>query len=282
VDAADWPSTLAGHRAGDVCDAELAAAYVVTRVGARAGSRLLQGARRPGLRIDGKGPFLETLAATRVRGVSDPVARALVAWALGAAHVHLLFRVPLPIEVLGWQSRGERCVSLVADDVATAPHADGLAFALHDLCHLEKFIDPEHFTGQVGFFRAVHRALTDPRWSSFAGRFDDAFATDLEHVVADMNGSAVFLFAALKMKLKMAVRRRVARAAGREARGSGPLDETESQAYATDLRTLLALLGLEGELAGVADRVSTRRDEEQAALHLLRHFEAAGSVAVAR
>jgi hypothetical protein len=28
--------------------------------------------------------------------------------------------------------------------------------------------------------------------------------------------------------------------------------------------------------------VSTRRDEEQAALHLLRHFEAAGSVAVAR
>jgi NAD(P)-dependent dehydrogenase (short-subunit alcohol dehydrogenase family) len=41
------------------------------------------------------------------------------------------------------------------DDAAALAHGDprhpnGLSFALHDLCHLEKFVDPEHHRGQVG------------------------------------------------------------------------------------------------------------------------------------
>jgi hypothetical protein len=274
-----WSAALAMHAAGDLEDAELAAAYVVTRVAVRAGSRLLQGGRRPALRTAGKGPFLDLLATTRIRGVTVPVANALEAWARGEVPVHLLFDVPAPMDVLAWQAKGERCVSLLPEGAKTAPHEDGLAFALHDLCHLDKFVDPHHHAGQVGFFRLVHRAMSCAEWSSFESRFDQAFVSDLEHVVADMNGSAVFLFAALKMKLKMAVRRRIARSLGREERVSGPLDEGEALAYAGELAALFSLMALSGGLGDVATRVNTRRDEEWAANQVLRHFESVGTEA---
>jgi hypothetical protein len=68
--------------------------------------------------------------------------------------------------VLALQARGRRCVCLLDDAAALAHgdprHRDGLAFALHDLCHLEKFVAPEHHAGQVGFFRLVERALETP------------------------------------------------------------------------------------------------------------------------
>lgn len=37
---------------------------------------------------------------------------------------------------------------------------------------------------------------------------DDTWRAERDYVIAHMNGSAVFLFAALKMRLNMAVRRR--------------------------------------------------------------------------
>ena len=262
-------------------DAELAARYVVSRLAAAAGTRLRQGARKPPLATGGLGEALDLVATTRLRGVSQPVANALVRWGQGEWRVKLLFRVPRPEEVLAWQAAGERCVSLLADGVVTAPHADGLAFALHDLCHLEKFVDPEHHVGQRGFFRAVHEATKRDGWGAFMARFDAELERDVGHVIADMNGSAVFLFAALKMKLKMAVRRRVGRerarrGGARDVAASGKLDDEEEGAFDAELPLLLDLLGLTGEGRWGASRVSTRRDEKDAALALLRHFERAG------
>jgi len=257
-------------------DAEVAATYVVSCVSARAGARLKQGARKAPLAQQPMGRSLDLVATTRLLGVSQPVAEALVAWGQGRRRVHLLDRVPRPVDVLAWQARGERCVSLLDHEVATAPHEDGLAFAMHDLCHLEKFFDPAHHAGQVGFFRAVNAAVESPRWAGFLARFDADFVCDLEHVVADMNGSAVFLFAALKMKLKMAVRRRGARERGGEARVAGPLDEEERSAFAFELDTLLDHLQVPGGSRGPAVRVSTRRDDLDAALAVLAHFEALG------
>jgi len=48
-----------------------------------------------------------------------------------------------------------------------------------------------------------------------------------KRLAADVNGSAVYLFALLKMKLKMAARRRHARVSGAPARVSGALDAGE-------------------------------------------------------
>ncbi len=266
-------------------DAEIAAAYVVSRVAERAGSRLRQGARKRPLARRPLGPSLDLVAGTRLRGMSQPVAEALVAWGEGERRVHLLRHIPRPLDVLAWQAGGERCVSLLPEGASTAPHADGLAFALHDLCHLEKFVDPAHHAGQVGFFAAVHGAMLRREWDAFAGRFDAEFVREVEHVVADMNGSPVFLFAALKMKLKMAVRRRVGRARG-ELRVSGALDEEELAAFRGELEAMLDLLDLRGSVASGAARegalrVSTRRDDEDAALAVLAHFEALGSARLA-
>ena len=192
-------------------DAEIAAQYIVSRVSAEAGSRCFQGAWNPALARGSLGPALDLVATRRLRGVSQPVANALIGWAEGERRVRLLFHVPRPADVLAWQAHGERCVSLLPEGACTAPQDGGLAFVMHDLCHLEKFNEPSHHAGQVGFFASVHAAMSGCAWASFVARFDGELVTELEHVVADMNGSAVFLFAALKMKLKMAVRRKVAR-----------------------------------------------------------------------
>jgi hypothetical protein len=192
--------------------------------------------------------------------------------------VHLLSRVPEASELLSWQSNGERCVSVLPDGAVTAPHEHGLAFLMHDLCHLEKFVDPVHHEGQVGFFATVERATQLGAWGAFLARFDAVFLGELDHVIADMNGSAVFLFAALKMKLKMATRRRLARELGREPEpGVGPLDADEQAAFDVELETLFDLLELRGPIRHAAARVSTRRDDRDASSAILAHFEAIGS-----
>lgn len=251
-------------------DAERACAYVIARVQRAAGQRWRQGRWSPVLACASSAPAARLVAEWRLRKVERVVATALVAWADGARDVDLLDRVPSPSEVLALQARGRRCVSLLADDAQTAPHADGLAFCLHDLCHLEKFVDPEHHRAQVGFFATLERAMRTDAWRDLVVDFDDSWARDLAHVAADMNGSPIFLFAALKMKLKMAVRRRVGGA------GEGPLDARETLAFSNALEKMIDALAIDGALHDDARAVTTRRDAHDAAVRLCDYFECVG------
>jgi len=244
-------------------------------VKAASGALFLQGSRRPALGCVSTSPILRRVAEQRFHRVPTAVARALVAWGDGFP-VELLTSVPSPLHVLELQSRGARCVSLLADGACADPHADALAFALHDLCHLDKFADPEHHIGQVGFFASLHRLVHGRGWSAFEFELDDAFRRDWHHVAADMNGSAVFLFAAFKMKLKMAVRRQVAREKGTPPPVLGPLTGEESRAFSDRLDELLRLLDLTPDVTEAARATSTRRDDAGSALRLLRHFESIG------
>jgi hypothetical protein len=215
-------------------------------------------------------------AEQRLHRVSTAVARALLAWADGFP-VELMTEVPPAAAVLALQAEGRRCVSLLPDGTPTHPHADALAFTIHDLCHFDKFVDPEHHRGQVGFFECLHLAVHRRAWAQFESNFDPTFIRDWHHVAADMNGSAVFLFAALKMKLKMGVRRQVAADEGRRPDEGGALTPSEAGAYGAFLEDLLELLGLHGEVAEAARRTSTRRDDPIAACALLGHFEEVGN-----
>jgi hypothetical protein len=271
-------------------------AYVVERVQRRAGAKWLQG-RWPtplwseaseasdAMRESGAQSPLDAVrlvAEHRLHRVERVVAEALVAWADGRRRVALLTHVPAPRDVLAYQARGWRCVSLLADDDAAKPHDDGLAFCLHDLCHLEKFAHPEHHLAQVGFFALLERAMQGPAWALLEADFDEAWATDRDHVAGDMNGSPVFLFAALKMKLKMAVRRRVARQRGAPPPTGGPLDTGEAVAFAIAVDAMLDALSVDGDARGAALDVSTRRDTPESALCLVTRFEEEGARAASK
>jgi hypothetical protein len=264
-----------------VQDAECAAAFVLSRVRAARGRLWDEGARPPPCEEAPPGaPALAVFAARRVRGVSPVVARALLAWGRGQRPVDPAFHVLPARQVLRGQASGRRCVSLVDDDAARAHgdprHGDGLAFALHDLCHLEKFVAPEHHVGQVGFFRAALRALSSPEMEALERTFDAAWIADRDYVIADMNGSAVFLFSVLKMRVGMAVRRRLAVARGVPAPASGALDADERAQLGPALEVLFRAMGLPEALRAEALSVSARRDQPAHARRLLDHFEAQG------
>jgi hypothetical protein len=265
-------------------DAETTAAFLLERVRAARGAAWDEGKARVTAATAPSGPALGVFAERRVRGVPEDVVRGLFAWECGERPVDLLFTVPTAFEVLARQARGRRCVGLLDDAVALAHgdprHPDGLSFALHDLCHLEKFVAPEHHAGQVGFFAAVERAFASSEVRALEAQFDDTWRVDRNYVVSDMNGSAVFLFAALKMKLNMAVRRRLWRVRDQPAPTSGPLDPDERAAVAPALAVLFEAMGLPDKLRAGARAVSTRRDHPTDAARLLAHFsDAAGRAA---
>jgi hypothetical protein len=259
-------------------DAETTAAFLLGRVRAARGALWDEGHARVTARAAPSGPALRVFAARRVRGVPEDVVRGLFAWDRGARPVDLLSEIPTAEGVLARQARGRRCVCLLDDDDARAHgdprHPDGLTFALHDLCHLEKFVAPEHHAGQVGFFRAVARALGTPAVHALERDLDDTWRAERDYVISDMNGSAVFLFAALKMKMNMAVRRRLARQRGGPAPTRGPLDADERGAVEPALEILFEAMELPADLRESAREVSTRRDRPAEARGLLAHFVA--------
>jgi hypothetical protein len=254
-------------------DADRAACFLLEHARKRVGSRWHQGLWSPPLAARALAESVDVIARHRVWRVERAVARGIVAWASGEREVQLRTDIPSFRELLALQAHGRRAVSLLPEGVPTAPHPDALAFALHDLCHLEKFVDPEHHAGQVGFFAMAHTALDSAAFRELDARFDGAWRADVEHVVADMNGCAIFLFAALKMKLKMASRREHARLTGAPLPSGGALSEAEHRWYEAALELLLDAFDLHGADRVAARAVSTRRGEPEQAAHLLALFQ---------
>jgi hypothetical protein len=256
------------------------AEFISQRVRARAGSRWLQARRRTSLAWTVEHPSLAVFGERHILGVSELAVRGLCAIDSGLK-VELLPEVPSAQHVLSLQARGQRCVSLLSDPILVPfPHRDAVDFALHDLCHLAKFADPEHYAEQVGFFGAVHDALAHPRWQARAQSLDPEWRRESMHVLADMNGSSVFLFAVLKMKLKMAARRSVAVRSRAEAPASGALDPQEARAFEALLRDLLDAFHFDADVREAAWTVSTRRDSLDAAAKLAEHFRSQGERAL--
>jgi hypothetical protein len=256
---------------------ELACDYLVAEVRRAWPWHWKQGPRRPPLASGSDVPAVRLVTDFRMKGVSDDAARGVAAWSRGL-DVAVFDRVPGPLEVLRLQSLGGRCVSLLSADVPASPHESALEFLLHDLCHLGKFADPRYYREQVGFFATFAGALERPGWLELEAELDDEWISARDQVLCDMNGSSVFLFAAFKMKLKMAARRKVARIDARAPVLYGPLDRGEERCFGELLAHALALLGLDAaELRAAALSTSARRDCPRAAAVISEHFREVGA-----
>jgi hypothetical protein len=253
-------------------DVARACAFVAERARASAPHRWLQGARKPPFACDVDVADVRLFALQRVRSVPESAARGLVEAAHGRRPLHVLERLVDPKELLAMQARGERCVSILSDEQT----ADPLDFAIHDLCHLEKFVDENSYAGQVGFFSSVHRGNVEERFS----HLDEKWKKDLEHVVADMNGSPVFLFAALKMKLKMAARREVARVRGTPENVGGALDADEEKMFEDLEEQLFDAIAFPAEGRQSGRAVSAKRDSPPDAMWLQNYFTTLGERAL--
>lgn len=251
-------------------NAARAADYVLARVRELSGPRWYQGPRPTKLPLDGllSAEPLEYFAAHRLRGVGELEARGLVGWANDTRSAELFDREITAREIIELQAEGRRCVALLPD----APPADGLEFALHDLRHLEKFFEPAHHRVQIGFFRLFARALSRPDYLQLDQSLDETWCNERDKTLADMNGSPIFLFGVLKMKLKVAVRRSLARARGVAPPLRSALDADELAAYAPVLERFLDVLGFEGPVREAAREISTRRDRPHFGQTLLAHF----------
>ena len=215
------------------------------------GERWFQGPRHPPLRCHTTVPEVRLFAERRLRELPEAAARSLVAWAEGLRPVELYFRPLAAHEVLALSARGRRCVSLLDEP-------GGLGFAVHDLCHLEKFVAPAHYEEQVGFFALLERALGRAGWAELESGLDAAWVGERDHVLADMNGSSLFLYCGLRSRLAKAT-----------VRVGVP--------FAERLELLVTLLDFEGALREAALATSSRWTPPWVSEPLARHFACLGA-----
>ena len=266
LDAA-WESALLAGDAAVTQPGLLACQFVVRGAMHKAQKRWRQGPRHPPLPCAVDDFAAMTLATRHVFRVEEQVAAGLLAWVAGERPLHVRFSIPPPLEVLALQARGERIVSLLPEGVPTGLEPDNVEFALHDLCHAEKFFDPAHHAGQVGLFATLHRALQTDAWVQLVAPFAPGWQAEVDHVAADMNGSVLFLWAALRRKVMNAAK----------------LVERSQDAARAEL---CAALALPVDVAHSAEAFTVHRDipAEVTAFHadvLLRHFEAHGAAILA-
>jgi hypothetical protein len=174
--------------------------YLIARVKQKAGRRWRQGARAEPFVCDVTEAEPRLIAERRLSGVPEPAARALCEWVNGRRPALRLHHAPSPRELLATMARGRRPVSLLDGEC-------GLEFVLHDLCHLEKFADPTHHEGQVRLFGLLDRALDSVAFPELEAGLDEKWRHDRDHVLADMNGSPVFLWLVLRARLMEACAR---------------------------------------------------------------------------
>ena len=154
----------------------------------------------------------------------------MASWFAGLRPCRLLFHVPSPMEVLRQQAAGERVVTLflTLDELSRRHTAqlvymegghshtrDPLEFTLHDLKHMEHFVNPHTHLEQVGFFGSM-LSLGAPDGTGGPRAFfravcglDQKLWHELEYVISDMNTYSPHLMSYMLAKLLFATKRKL-------------------------------------------------------------------------
>jgi hypothetical protein len=154
---------------------------------------------------------IELLASFIIRDVKRFVNVSIVEWSNRNRPFVLRFDIPPMKQVLEMMASGSRVVTAFTEDVDREfkdnypPYSsrDSLEFLIHDLQHMERFVDSEVYEEQVGFFvtlNTLHEKYGDFRNIPYFQEYDDQFFHDIDHVASDMNASSLFLWKFLKAK----------------------------------------------------------------------------------
>jgi hypothetical protein len=147
-------------------------------------------------RLEGTESLQDIFANFAFKSTPLAVHRAILEWSAEKYGLELMFRIPMPPEVLNQQKMGRRCVTTVVDQrIATyiLGERDALSFTMHDLIHADHFYHHnECYQGQLGFYGLLDHTI------SYFDLSHEKFASEFEYLIADMNAYAVHLMKCLK------------------------------------------------------------------------------------
>ncbi len=139
-----------------------------------------------------------------LRSTPISVNRSILEWSNGKYGLELMFRIPLPHEVLHQQKRGRRCVTVILEKEKASKlilgQRDALGFTMHDLIHADHFyFDNQCYMGQLGFYGFLDFCHNRGDFSELLE--NAAFENEYEYLISDMNAYAIHLLKCFKSAL---------------------------------------------------------------------------------
>jgi hypothetical protein len=151
--------------------------------------------------------IIDIFASLRFAGIKkntdDYINTSMISWSEGKRPFVLMHEIPTPFEVLKQQARGERVVTLFLNkEELLSKHVsklnymageiehprDALEFLLHDLKHMENFVNDETYEEQIGYFKAMASLNKGKPKAFFASMgYDMMLWYELEYCISDMN-----------------------------------------------------------------------------------------------
>ena len=128
------------------------------------------------------------LSRYQYKKVKGKAIEALQAWCAGEWQFSLVNEILSPRDVLDYQARGIRPVTIVIQDhlQPVLNREDCFEFFVHDLEHgFMFFSNPQHHEMQLRFFKKVLRSLSTPLWEDYLT--DHEFNAKFEYLISDMN-----------------------------------------------------------------------------------------------
>lgn len=152
--------------------------------------------------------LLDIAVEYRIRLLPQAIFEVLWKWGQGACDLHLWERIPTPFEMLEYQSRGQRIVTMDLQKALRGELVDGqrdaFEFLLHDLLHADLFFkDSESHEQQRSFFSELKGIILREKLLETDDRL---FLQDLSYLMADMNSHRAHLeahFRAILIALRL-------------------------------------------------------------------------------
>mmetsp|Transcript_22287 Transcript_22287/g.42601 ORF Transcript_22287/g.42601 Transcript_22287/m.42601 type:complete len:456 (-) Transcript_22287:16-1383(-) len=162
------------------------------------------------LGLEHQASLRDLIQRARLIRMPEHVATCLSNFYLGLRPLTLCWRIPSPEELLEMQAAGSRCVSALTSEHALQVvygHRDCLDMLTHDLAHMEKFVEANHYWQQVGFFEFLRVVAATADRKPWSHAFGNRWRLSWNYVSADMNAVANHLLLTFRSQLEVAIAR---------------------------------------------------------------------------